>query len=98
MTDLAVRNNGSARRFEADVPGGTAMITYQQDGDVITLIHTEVPKEASGRGVAQSLAKYALQYARDQKLRVIPKCSYVASFVKRNRDYDDILEPAYRQA
>lgn len=98
MTDLAIRNNREAHRFEADVAGGTAMITYREDGDVITLIHTEVPKEASGQGVAQSLAKEALQYARDQKLRVIPKCSYVKSFVKRHRDYDDILHPDYREA
>ena len=95
MSNVQVSHNQQDQQFEADVEGGTALITYDVDDGVITFIHTEVPPEAEGRGVARALATQALQYARDNKLRVVPQCAYVASFVKKNRDYDDILDPSY---
>ena len=95
MSDIKVKHNNSAKRFEAEVSGGTAMVEYELKGDEIRFLHTEVPPEASGKGVAQALVRDALKYARDKKLQVVPECSYVASFVKRNRDYDDILHPDY---
>lgn len=98
MSALSVRHNIPADRFEADVTGGTAIVSYKKDGDAITFLHTVVPKEASGHGIAQTMVTEALQYAREQKLRVIPVCPYVASFVQRHREYDDILDPQYRQA
>lgn len=95
MSDLNVKHNDAKNRFEADVNGGTALVEYtKKDGD-ITFTHTEVPEAAAGKGVAQALVRNALAYARENKLRVWPECSYVASFVKRHRDYDDILHPDY---
>jgi predicted GNAT family acetyltransferase len=95
MSEIDVQHNGSQNRFEANVAGGTAMVEYTKKGSDITFTHTEVPEAAAGQGVAQALVRKALSYARDNKLRVWPECSYVASFVKRNRDYDDILHPDY---
>ena len=95
MSDIDVKHNGPKNRFEADVAGGTAMVEYTKKGDEIRFTHTEVPEAAAGKGVAQALVRNALTYARENKLRVWPECSYVASFVKRNRDYDDVLHPEY---
>jgi Predicted acetyltransferase len=94
--DLVVRHNREAGRFESDVDGGVAFIAYTIDGDDITFTHTEVPKEAEGKGIAGKIVAVALAYARDAKLRVIPKCSYVASWLKRHAEYEDIVHPKYR--
>lgn len=97
MSDINVSHNQKDQQFEADVAGGTALIAYSAGKDgTITFHHTEVPPEAEGKGVARALATTALQYARDNKLQVVPECAYVASFVKKNRQYDDILHPDYR--
>ena len=94
---MNVKHNREDKQFEADVDGGTALIAYSERGGDITFHHTEVPPQAEGKGVASTLAKTALQYARDQKLRVVPECAYVASYVKKHTEYDDILHPDYRE-
>lgn len=95
MINVHVTHNEDDKQFEAEVAGGTALITYSRDGGAITFLHTEVPREATGQGVAQVLVRTALQYARDENLQVIPECGYVAAFVRKHRDYDDILHPDY---
>jgi uncharacterized protein len=94
---MNIRHNREEKQFEADVPGGTAVVAYTVKNGEITFHHTEVPREAAGQGVAQALVKDALQYARDQKLRVVPECEYVASYVKKHSEYDDIVHPDYRR-
>jgi predicted GNAT family acetyltransferase len=47
--------------------------------------------------VAGKLVAAAVAYAREAKLRVIPQCPYVAGWMKRHREYDDILHPEYRE-
>ena len=68
------------------------------DGDEITFTHTEVPKQAEGKGIAGRLVADAMAYARGANLRVIPQCAYVAAWLKRHHEYDDILHPEYRQS
>ena len=90
---IDVRNNESDHQFEAKVEGGLALMTYQRDGDRITFIHTEVPEQAEGKGVASALGKRALAYAREQNLRVVAQCSYLAGYVKKHHDqYGDLLD------
>ena len=97
MSEIEVRHNTDDDRFESDVPGGLAHIDYIIDGDEITFTHTEVPKEAEGKGIAGQLVSAAMAYAREAKLRVIPQCSYVASWLKRHHEYNDIVHPEYRE-
>ncbi len=89
--DFEVRHNRENDRFEIDTDGGPAFVEYIIDGDEITFTHTEVPKEAEGKGIAGKLVAVALAYARESKLRVISKCAYVTSWLKRHHEYDDIL-------
>jgi predicted GNAT family acetyltransferase len=89
--DFEVRHNRENDRFEIDTDGGPAFVEYIIDGDEITFMHTEVPKEAEGKGIAGKLVAAALAYARESKLRVISECAYVTSWLKRHHEYDDIL-------
>jgi len=97
MTEFKVRQNEKDERFESDVDGGVAYVEYIIDGDEITFTHTEVPKASEGKGVAGKLVAGALVYARGAGLRVIPQCPYVAAYMKRHREYDDILHPEFRE-
>jgi predicted GNAT family acetyltransferase len=89
--DAVVRQNREEDRFEIDTDGGPAFVAYIIDGDEITFTHTAVPKEAEGKGIAGKLVAAAMAYARESKLRVIPKCPYVGSWLERHHEYDDIL-------
>lgn len=93
---LDVRHNEAARRFEADVDGGVARADYRMQGDVMGIVHTEVPMAAEGRGVAGQVVRAALDHARRHGLRVAPMCSYVRAYMQRHPETHDLLPAGTR--
>lgn len=87
---VVVRHNEPARRFEAEVDGSLALAAYRRDGDLLLMTHTEVPPAAQGRGVAAALVQAALDWARAEGLRVRPLCSYVAAYLRRHPQTQDL--------
>ena len=88
---IVVAHNVAASRFEALVEGHLAVAEYQLDGDRMIFTHTFVPPELRGRGIAEKLVRPALGWARAEKRRVVPACSYVATFIERNSEVKDLL-------
>jgi predicted GNAT family acetyltransferase len=86
-----VNNNAAKNRFEACVEGHTAFLNYERRGNDLVLIHTEVPPELEGRGLGGHLARAALDHARAEHLHVVPRCSFVAVWVKRHPEYSDVV-------
>jgi GCN5-related N-acetyl-transferase len=41
--------------------------------------------------VGTALAKAGLKYAREQRLQVIPKCEFVASYIERHPEFAHLL-------
>ncbi len=88
---IIVRHNPAASRYEAEVEGRLVVTEYRRAGDVLTFAHTYVPPELRGRGVAQQLVRNALEDVRLQRLRIVPQCTYVAAFIKRNPEYQSLV-------
>jgi predicted GNAT family acetyltransferase len=86
-----VVNNEGTHRFEITIDGHTGFIQYARSANRMDFLHTEVPKELGGRGLAGQLAKAALDYARDAHLRVIPSCPFVKSYIERHPEYEPLL-------
>lgn len=80
-----------ASRFELSLGGELALCTYRLDGDVMDLTHTRVPIAHEGRGIAAALVRATLDWARSQGLRVRPRCSYVAAYMRRHPETQDLL-------
>lgn len=96
LDDVTVANNETAQRYEARVDGQLAVITYQQLKDRIVFIHTEVPEALEGHGIAGKMAQFALDDARARHLAVIPRCPFVASYIRRHPEYADLVPPGDR--
>ncbi len=88
---IKVQHNPQVKRFETTVEGVSAFLTYTQEEKVLTLLHTEVPPALEGRGIGSRLAGSALDYARQQDLKVVAKCSFVAKYIERHQKYADLL-------
>jgi predicted GNAT family acetyltransferase len=88
---LNVTHNEDAKQFEVRVDEHVALAAYDMEDGKIVFTHTEVPPELSGRGIANQLAKSALEYARAGKLTVVPQCAFIASYIKRHDEYADLL-------
>jgi predicted GNAT family acetyltransferase len=85
--------NDDRHRFEMTVDGHTGVLTYHEAAGHVTLIHTEVPPERRGRGIADALARAALDDARQRRLLVRPLCPFVQAFMKRHPEYADLVAP-----
>lgn len=91
MSDTSIRHDPSSSRFIADVAGGEATLEYIRDGRRVIFTHTGVPPESEGKGIGAALAKAGLDWARAEKLQVVPACPFVSSYVKRHREYGDVV-------
>lgn len=92
----AVQDNQALRRFEMHTQGVVAFITYIRESDVLSLVHEEVPEEASGKGIGSALAKGALELIRSRGEKVIPLCPFIAAYMLRHKETQDLLaDPAY---
>lgn len=91
QNDLNVTHNQQAQRFETTIEGQTGYISYQERGDALVYDHTIVPQALGGKGVGSSLVKHALDYAREQGKKVVPQCSFVASYIDKHPDYQDLV-------
>jgi predicted GNAT family acetyltransferase len=88
---MALRNNESAERYEWDVDERTAVVTYRLKGNVITLIHTEVPPELRRKGIAARLVAGALDDVRAHGWKFRTICPFVAAYVERHPEVRDLL-------
>ncbi|WP_425602494.1 GNAT family N-acetyltransferase [Luteimonas galliterrae] len=78
-------------RFSIEVDGHEAELVYVPEDGAIAIVHTGVPPEIGGRGIAGDLVKAALEFARNAGLKVKPRCEYAAAYLKRHREYDDLV-------
>jgi predicted GNAT family acetyltransferase len=95
----AVRDNAHARRFEIALDGQLAFLQYEQSRDALVLMHTEVPPSLRGHGLASVLAKFALDAAHAQALRVIVRCPFVQAYLRKHpedRTGNDALDSSVR--
>ena len=86
-----VRDNRSRHRFELDVDGVIAFSVYRHKPGVVTFVHTEVPDALSGRGVGSQLAQGALEIVRARGEKVIAECPFIASYIKKHPEFQDLL-------
>jgi predicted GNAT family acetyltransferase len=86
------KKSGIRSRFEIEENGEIAYLEFETDSDGwITLWHTEVPPPLRGRGIAGELAKTALEYARDNKLKVDVICPVVAAYIQQHPEYKSLV-------
>lgn len=89
---LDITHNENAQRFETTIDGHTGYISYQDQGDALIYDHTIVPSELGGKGVGSALVKHALDYARSNDKKVVPQCSFVATYIQKRPEYKDLLK------
>lgn len=92
MSDtITVTHNAAAHRYEAVVDGHLSICEYELADGRMIFTHTVVPPELRGRGIAEKLVRAALAEVRAAGRRVVPRCSYVAKFIERHAEYQDLV-------
>jgi predicted GNAT family acetyltransferase len=87
------RDDEGSNRFELDVDGTVAFVTYRRSPDAITLVHTDVPPELGGQGVGSKLARATLDAVRTEGRKLSVECDFIRSFMRKHPEYNDLLAP-----
>lgn len=88
----SVTHHADTNRFEIQIDTATARLEYSLNDGRMTIHHTFVPVELRGQSIAGKLAAAAFDYARAEGLKVIPACSYIATYAKRHPEADALLD------
>jgi predicted GNAT family acetyltransferase len=78
-------------RFEIERNGEIAYLEYSLSGNVLALMHTEVPEKLRGLGLASSLAETALHWAHENNLKVDVVCPSVQAYMVKHPEYSDLV-------
>lgn len=85
-------DNKAKKQFELRVGAYLSRIPYIIKGDAIEYYHTEVPDELRGRGLAKQLTLYALEYARQNHLKIIPYCPFIAKYIRDHQQWQSYVK------
>jgi uncharacterized protein len=88
---LPLIDEPDARQFVLDVGGHRARMEYDLSGDRIFLTHAEVPKVLEGHGVAAALTEKVLMWTEAKRLKLVPMCPYVKTFLRRHTAWQRLL-------
>jgi predicted GNAT family acetyltransferase len=92
-TDITpvIQHDTSKQCFFLFVDGQRCVLDYTLQDHFMTITHTGVPDALGGRGLAAQLTKFALEHARAQHWKVIPRCSYAAVYIQRHAEYATLV-------
>ncbi len=95
---MSVRDNAAESRYEVLADGELAgFAQYRLNGGRMTIFHTEIDPAFEGRGLGSELARGALADVRARGLELVPRCPFIAEFVRRHPDeYLDLVVPSLR--
>jgi uncharacterized protein len=92
--EFVVRDNPEMSRLETEVAGQLGTLRYERHPHAVVLVETDVPAALRGRGVANALARWAIETAERDGLRVVAACPFIRAYMQRHaksRGFDSQL-------
>ncbi|SNT65585.1 hypothetical protein SAMN05421812_12434 [Asanoa hainanensis] len=90
--ETEVRDNPDKHRFELTADGELAGFSaYRLREGAITFTHTEIEPRFEGKGLGSKLARAVLDSARERGLRVYAQCPFIAGYIDKHPEYQDLL-------
>jgi len=78
-------------RFVIYLEGNEVYVEYTMRNNEIDLNHTYTNPALRGKGLAAHVVRAALEFAKENNIKVIPTCSYVQSFIEKNKEYKELV-------
>jgi predicted GNAT family acetyltransferase len=89
---VTVSDRPNELRYEIEVDGEVAgFLMYRVEPGVLELVHTDVDPKWEGKGVGAALVQGALDDVRARGLKVRPFCPFVAAYIRRHPEYQDLV-------
>lgn len=92
-TEPQVVRDDAGSQYVITVDGARAgFAEFARDDAHVVFTHTVIDDAFSGQGLGTTLVRAALDDVRAQGLRIVALCPFVAAYLRRHHDYDDILD------
>jgi uncharacterized protein len=89
---ISVTDRPDHGRYEIELDGErVGLLAYRLADGMITHRHTEIDPSVGGRGLGSALVRFALDDARARGLAVMPSCPFVAAFIVRHPEYEELV-------
>lgn len=86
------KENGKGHFKALESGKEVGILDYSLDGkNTIILHHTEVNPEFEGKGIGKKLIMESVTYARNEDLKILPRCSYAQKVFERTTEIQDVL-------
>lgn len=95
MSAIEVRHNDQASQFEVLRDGCLAVLQYDRTDHRLILQHTAVPAPLAGQGIGSALVRAALDYARQARLLVLPRCPFAQIYLHRHPVDLPLVDPTF---
>jgi len=93
--DAVVRDDQDNHRYVLELDGRVAGFTvYHLRGGRYYFVHTEVEAGHEGEGLGSVLVRGALDDVRARGETIVPLCPFVAAWVARHPDYQNLVDQA----
>jgi uncharacterized protein len=91
---MDVQHSAPDQSFTISLDGHIGELTYSTPRDgVIDFQHTWVDEALRGRHVGDVLAAAGLAFARAERLRFRTTCPFMAAYVKRHPEWENMRDP-----
>jgi predicted GNAT family acetyltransferase len=90
MEAESIQHDPEAKKFYIETEKGEAYLAYEEKEGVLDYYSTYVPDAMRGQGIAGRIVEEGLRYARENGYQVRPSCPYVAVYLKRHEEHQDL--------
>jgi len=90
MEDTVIHDSVKSQ-FKIEIEGKVSLVDYLLEKNKMNLFHTYTHPDLRGKGLAAKVVTAALEYAKENNLKVIPGCSYVQDFIAKNKKYEELV-------
>lgn len=80
-------NEKEGRFYIGDQNEPAAHLSFEEEGDIMTITSTVVVPSEREKGLATDLVDHAVNYARKNKLKIDPVCSFAHEVIKNTPEY-----------
>lgn len=96
MNEVLIKDNSFLRQFETTVDGKLAKIEYSSQERKVFLTKLVIPEEITNEGFKEDFIKAVLNNIQEKNLRVVPTSPEIAGFLRKNRQYKEMLPVGIR--
>ncbi len=95
--DVRVEHDEAGNRYVLLLEGReVGMAAYVRSRGAVVLTHTEVEPALERRGLGSILAAGALDDLRAAGEKVVPRCPFIAAFIRSHPEYADLVDGGRR--